>query len=260
MNAAPERLLDLLADEAVFGLADDERTELERLLDTHENVGRDDYALAAAALDLALTGHQFEAAPDHVLARTEAALRATLIAPAAVPVAQTPAAPPTSTRVSSLAIWRPLAAAALVMSVLWLGWTSLATPSPAARRDALLSRSSDVLTVAWAPGGDETASAASGDVVWSDGWQEGYMRFAGLAPNDPDRFQYQLWIFDDARDAAFPVDGGVFDVRSDRDEVIVPITARLDVSRATLFAVTVEKPGGVVVSDRSRMALLAAVD
>jgi anti-sigma-K factor RskA len=54
------------------------------------------------------------------------------------------------------------------------------------------------------------------------------------------------------------VDGGVFDVSSD-GEVIVPINARLRVSRATLFAVTVEKPGGVVVSSRERIAALAKI-
>jgi hypothetical protein len=41
--------------------------------------------------------------------------------------------------------------------------------------------------------------------------------------------------------------------------VIVPITPKLRVGRPTLFAVTIEKPGGVVVSTRKRVTLVAKV-
>ncbi len=83
------------------------------------------------------------------------------------------------------------------------------------------------------------------------------MRFAGLAPNDRSKTQYQLWIFDKARDARYPVDGGVFDVPPGGD-VVVPIEAKLHVGAPVLFAVTVEKPGGVVVSERKRIVVTAA--
>ena len=46
--------------------------------------------------------------------------------------------------------------------------------------------------------------------------------------------------------------------RPQSGEVIVPINAALPIRDAAAFAVTVEAPGGVVVSDRSRLALLAA--
>ena len=75
--------------------------------------------------------------------------------------------------------------------------------------------------------------------------------------NDPTQFQYQLWIFDKDRDDKYPVDGGVFDVGPD-GEVVVKISAKLHVNEPVLFAVTVEQPGGVVVSDRSRIAVTAA--
>ena len=52
-----------------------------------------------------------------------------------------------------------------------------------------------------------------------------------------------------------PVDGGVFDVTRN-GEVIIPIDAKIAVSNPTAFAITVEKPGGVVVSDRSRIPLV----
>jgi hypothetical protein len=111
------------------------------------------------------------------------------------------------------------------------------------------------------PGGGQKELAITGDVVWSDARQEGYLRFRGLPANDPKRYQYQLWIFDAGRDERFPVDGGVFDiarVTADGD-VIVPIRAKLPVGRPGLFAVTRERPGGVVVSDRKEIACLAKV-
>jgi|GEM_PF-6982669 len=57
--------------------------------------------------------------------------------------------------------------------------------------------------------------------------------------------------------AAFPVDGGVFDVTS-TGEVIVAITPKLHVDDLAMFAVTIEKPGGVVVSKRERIVVTAA--
>ena len=72
------------------------------------------------------------------------------------------------------------------------------------------------------------------------------MRLVGMPVNDPKVRQYQLWIVDPDRDAR-PVDGGVFDV-TDAGEVIIPIDAKLAVSDPAAFAITVEKPGGVVKS------------
>jgi hypothetical protein len=131
------------------------------------------------------------------------------------------------------------------------------TLSPSQARAELLATANDATTLAWTATTDEAAKGASGDVVWSASKQQGFMRFAGLAANDPTKLQYQLWIFDKNRDQAFPVDGGVFDV-TPNGEVIVPITAKLHVDEPVLFAVTVEKPGGVVVSKRERIVVTAA--
>jgi hypothetical protein len=107
-----------------------------------------------------------------------------------------------------------------------------------------------------------------GDVVWSDTLNKGYMRISGLAINDPSLEQYQLWIFDATRPTGDleqfgegllsqrPIDGGVFDLASE-GEIIIKIDAKLTVQQAAAFAITVEAPGGVVVSDRSRVPLLA---
>ena len=96
----------------------------------------------------------------------------------------------------------------------------------------------------------------SGDVVWSDEKQVGYVRVKGLPKNDVSKETYQLWIFDETQDAKTPIDGGTFDINSD-GEVIIPIDARLKAKNPSLFAVTIEKPGGVVVSGRGRIAALA---
>ena len=97
----------------------------------------------------------------------------------------------------------------------------------------------------------------TGDVVWSPSMQQGYLRFEGLAANNPLKERFQLWIFDANRPDATPVDGGVFDVQGD-GTVVVAIDPKLPIGAVSAFAVTVERPEGVVVSDRTRLALLAA--
>ena len=128
-------------------------------------------------------------------------------------------------------------------------------PTLAEVRQGLVDRQAELL--AWTATEDPASVAATGDVVWSDTEQAGVMRIEGLAANDPAVSQYQLWIFDEQRDERYPVDGGVFDVPVEGMEVLVPIQAAVQVERATLFAVTVERPGGVVVSDRERIVLVA---
>lgn len=132
-----------------------------------------------------------------------------------------------------------------------------ATPSPSDARTQLLANAPDVKTLAWSATTDPAAKGTTGDVVWSPSKQEGYMRFVGLETNDPTKLQYQLWIFDKNRDDKFPVDGGVFDVGAN-GEVIVKISPKLFVNEPVLFAVTVEAPGGVVVSKRERIVVTAA--
>ncbi len=105
----------------------------------------------------------------------------------------------------------------------------------------------------------------TGEVVWDQESQRGFMRFVNMPVNNPTEKQYQLWIVDGKRIAAEnhqqPVDGGVFDVAK-RGEVIVPIEAKLKVFKPAAFAITVEKPGGVVVhsSEEGPLSLIASVN
>ncbi|MBT8336089.1 MAG: anti-sigma factor, partial [Gemmatimonadetes bacterium] len=148
--------------------------------------------------------------------------------------------------------------AAAVVAGIWLG-TGSGPDAPAPLDFPSVASLSDAVVAQWAPGGDETGADVSGEVAWSASRQAGVMRLRGLAVNTPGEFQYQLWIFDRARDERYPVDGGVFDVPPGETEAEVAIRAKLHVDDATLFAVTVESPGGVVVSDRQRIATVAQV-
>jgi hypothetical protein len=129
--------------------------------------------------------------------------------------------------------------------------------SPADERAALLAKS-DSVKVTLGPTKDPAAKGVSGDVVWDPVTQKGFLHFMGLASNDPAVHQYQVWIFDAARDQRYPIDGGVFDVPANANEVVIPINATLAVSKVAAFAVTVEKPGGVVVSARQHVVALGA--
>lgn len=172
----------------------------------------------------------------------------------------------------SVLVWTLAAAAGLAvmlprLSPLWRGSAAdITTPtvssstvrSPATQLLAELRADPAVVPVRWAESEDPAAVNADGEVWWDAARQRGVLRIRGLVPNDPRLAQYQLWIVDAERDARYPVDGGVFDIGRD-GEVLVVIDARVPVRRATLFAVTLEAPGGVVVSTRERLVLTAAV-
>ncbi|MEL7497810.1 MAG: anti-sigma factor [Planctomycetota bacterium] len=104
---------------------------------------------------------------------------------------------------------------------------------------------------------------AGGRVVWSDEKQQGYMVLNGVPVNDPTIEQYQLWIFDTDPAQEIPVDGGVFDIDAASvnadGSVIVPFKSHVPVDKAVQFAITIEKPGGVMRSKRERIPLLAAL-
>jgi hypothetical protein len=130
-------------------------------------------------------------------------------------------------------------------------------PTAAEERAALLAKS-DSLKISLGATKDPAAAGLSGDVVWDPVTQRGFLHFTGLAANDPAVHQYQIWIFDAGRDKRYPVDGGVFDVPANASEVVIPIRATLMVRKPAAFAVTVEKPGGVVVSGREHVVALGA--
>ena len=161
------------------------------------------------------------------------------------PVADIPFDPPPTATPSSVTPQPPAPTA-----------TQLAALTPGELRDKLLAAEGSS-RADWTPTKDPLGKSATGEVVWNKDQQKGVMRFRGLAKNDPSHAQYQLWIFDKTRDEKYPVDGGVFDVDSETGDVVVPIHATLPVTAPVLFAVTLERPGGVVVSKRDRLVVTA---
>lgn len=284
-----ERLVELLTDRTIEGLDPESKEELERLASQYPDY--DEEAIDEVAAALALSGLRVEPLPGHLRDRIEADARRHFSAGRVVPLRR-----PEHRRagVAGRVGWFAAAASIVLAAAGWWRAESLqaeatrlaearadlagetdalraelveiearldelvppAAPSAAEARAMLIDRPGTV-SWPWAATEDPAAEEASGDVVWNEDAQEGYMRFRGLAANDPARAQYQLWIFDAGRDDRYPVDGGVFDVPEGAEEVIVPIQAKLPVGQVALFAVTVEEPGGVVVSSRERIAVVA---
>lgn len=145
--------------------------------------------------------------------------------------------------------WWPMAAAAAILMAALVFVTMSWRPTGSAALIAGVQSAADHVTIAFKPG-EGSLQGATGEVVWSDVLQRGYMRIKGAKANDPAVMQYQLWIVDPSRDKN-PVDGGVFDIGSASSvggDVLVPFESRLGVRGPKVFAITAEKPGGVVVS------------
>ncbi len=164
------------------------------------------------------------------------------------------------------------ASAELVSMIPWLGWAVAAcllvffnlpssdTPLPSpeltvAQKLEVLRDIPDTQRLDFSPASDPY-SKISGEVVWNDERQEGYMSLANLPVNDPTKNQYQLWIVDPKRDE-IPVDGGVFDIPTDSESTIIPIRNALQVSKPAAFVITLEQPGGVVKSKQEVVVALA---
>lgn len=266
MAMSSDTLTDLLVSRATEGLDADRARRVDSIADGQVRRQADSLERAAAAIHLAALSTDLDAMPAALRTRltheadalfgeavsvgpqdTQADGRADV-----VPLGAARAAP--ALRPTRLP-WLAAAAALLIAVAAW--WPEMAnrTPDFAEQRARLIG--AGAIVIDWTATEDPTAAMTVGDVVWDPVSQTGFMRFEGLQANSPTEFQYQLWIFDALRDERYPVDGGVFDIPAGADEVIVPIAARLPVTDATLFAVTVERPGGVVVSSRERIAVLA---
>lgn len=260
-----ERLLQLIADQATEGLDLEGQKELQDLMSHYPQPDPTEVELAAAAALLASIQIN-EPLPAHlqrqILAQSEEFFAST---PKPVPAQVIPLARP------KLAWWQWAgwyAAAASFALALFITWVHLRQTPPVQPlqtlsekevRELLIQKNTNTLVLPWQGVMLSADLKVSGDVVWNTDVQKGFMRFQGLPVNDPRVSVYQLWIFDGTRDDRFPVDGGVFNVDTTTGEVLVPIDPKLYVNKPTLFAVTIEPPGGVVVSKRDKLILAARV-
>ncbi|MCA9275431.1 MAG: anti-sigma factor [Phycisphaerales bacterium] len=273
-----ERLIDLCSDHAMGLHEASDLNELDRL--DPDQSAREAFEAIAAELDIAYADADPIDMPAGLEARLLASVPTRVDAPA--PLKFTSAAVPVGSEQiqSPRGVWFPwlVAAACVVVTglvVLRPQPGAPVLPSAAESRDALLAKHADdqgLLRYAWTPTEDPSVvGAVTGELIWDESTDEGYMTIGGLEVNDPSEFQYQLWIFDATRPLGElpqfagpfndlltqrPIDGGVFDI-TQSGEVVIPINAKLMVQQGVAFAVTVERPGGVVVSDRSRVPLLA---
>jgi hypothetical protein len=211
MSHEQDRLEELLAQRATEGLTEAEATELASLLERNPSVDADAYDRAAAAVHLAELS-RLEEMPAHLRRALVAAPQASVGHPLA---ARAPAPRP---RVSRPWPWLAVAAALLVAIAGW--WPRIVSPpAPTGERAALVA--AGARQIDWTATEDPAAVGASGDVVWDAASQTGFMRFVGLAANQPTQLQYQLWIFDRQRDERYPVEpsGGV--VVSTRERIVL---------------------------------------
>ena len=255
LPADRDRYLELLAAQALGDLSPEEGLELVELGDQFPDLGADEFERIAAAVTLALTPVGVEAMPAELRDKIERDAGPYLLREGNGKVdAKVQTWQPAVNRREVFA-WLLVAASMLVAFLIGFDRNPKTPVALADQRSALMA-DERTITVAWQPGPTPFAGAVTGDVVWNPAEQRGFMRFVGMPTNNAKQ-QYQLWIIDASRTGP-PVDGGVFDIDAN-GQVIVPIDAKLEVGSPAAFAITLEKRGGVVVSDQSNLPLLAPV-
>lgn len=268
-----EVMLDLLSKQAVYGLTEEETRQLDELKGRSDiGMTSQSFEQTAAAISLANLDVS-EPLPQRlqakILADAEQYFDRSTAGNTRPEVAPVEARPQGS--LWNWLGWAVAAAACVALAVnLWTsrqasdvagGLTPTPTPvneeklDPSQMRQRLIESSPDLARANWGAGKMAELNPA-GDVVWSDEKQAGYLRLTGLPKNDPEKETYQLWIIAENQDPKTPVDGGTFDINADGD-VIIPIDAAVKVQNPQAFAITIEKPGGVVVSEQKKLAALA---
>ncbi|MDP1660628.1 MAG: anti-sigma factor [Phycisphaerales bacterium] len=266
------RLLELLAAESIVDLSADEAAELDALrrrvppvVDAHGRPVSRAGASAVVGTLLAASAGGSDVQPlspalrARLIAQGEAIVAGAAVRPAVVPQRL---ASGRRTWIGPIG-WAGWAAA--VVSTTFFVWQVMTNQPPqmADRLAEVLEDTTGTVRIALAPQTDPLASGLAGEVIWNRAGQNGFLRVHGLAQNDPAKEQYQVWLVDASRrEGDQAVDCGVFNstggfVRG--DDIYIPIYAKLPVGTPTAFAITVERPGGVVRSTRERLLATAAV-
>jgi hypothetical protein len=275
-----EKMLDLLSDKAFSGLSEAELAELAELEKIFPELKDDDsFEIAASAVSLTNLNIA-EPMPAHLQAKILADADKYFAAQAAPADSKrengeeeyqkTFSFEPKRSFFREWLGWLVAAFACLALAAnLWLTRpqsqdisqnqtpTPTVTPAkltPAQEREQFLAAAQDAIQTSWT--NPKQPQEVIGDIVWSNAEQKGYLRFRGLPANDPNKETYQLWIVDKTQKN--PIDGGVFDVTR-AGEVVIPIDAKLKVREPAQFAVTAEKPGGVVVSELGKVMAVAKI-
>lgn len=285
MNEKKERMLELLSDQIIFDLDKEELMELEQLKSQFpEWKNHASFELTAAMIGLADVKmvEMPEKLRVKILENADNYFRPEIVKPA--PEREnslgflTPEAVGTSfVETEKRPFWQWLgwgvafAACALLAINLWTtrvqppteiakDTKTVQTPTPELnafqKRDQFIATAPDIIKTKLESPKD--TQDISGEVVWSNSQQKGYITFRGMPVNDPAQEAYQLWVFDEMQNDKYPISGGVFNV-NESGEVVVPIDTELKIQKPKMFAVTEEKPGGVVVSDREKLVAIGKV-
>lgn len=288
-NTSPtDRVLELLADRALDEITPQDQAELDRWLNSN---GEDESMdLAAGATLLAMLG-KAETAPAAVMTRAARAAEQFQREQAngsfrpgtpALRLTESETPIPQPRRVSTA--WLGWLAAAACLAFAAIGWLpafrARQTPQVAgavslASLRAEVDAAKDATRSAWADWDKPEIAGVKGEIVWSQSKQKGYMVFRGLPKNDPAREQYQLWIVD-SRGIEHRVSGGIFNAPSANaatadgsgwrgqvrcemvgDDLYVEVEPRINVRQPTLFAITIEEPGGTWLSNMKRRVCVA---
>jgi hypothetical protein len=275
-----ERTKELLQDRALEGLTPAERRELEAL----GGSGDESFELSAAAIHVARAG-RLEPLPAAVESKLRADGEAFLrdrqrAAAGRAERAEVASAEGRSTTAAGAqVIVMPLGepARARVDAARWSGWLAAAACMVVVALQALASHGQvsrgaaneaeaetesrvaavDLVRAPVQPAADASGARATGEATWSQAEQRGELRVRGLARSAPGT-QYQVWVVDAARDARYPVALARFSADGD-GESTVALRAQVSVAQPTKLLVTVERAGGAVVPDGSRLTLTAAL-
>lgn len=269
-----DRMLELLAEQAISGLTAVEQIELKSLLEANPDFDVATLDRTAAMLDIAASVADIEPLPDHlrdrILARDQSECRADIALPHA-------AQPRNEIHWREVVAWMTAAACLLLAVFAWSRWPTNnpplvpsphlpvlagndklprpadddvvrpnAGPTVAQLREQLLNSAPDVLHLQLvSDNGGRVANESGGDIVWSSGWQIGYLRLKGSAGDNPAQpRQYQLWIVGSDVSGNEIINGGIFPVDRSTGELILPIQAGQFVQQPKMFVVSVEPSGG----------------
>lgn len=277
------QLAELLIDRATVGLTDDEHSELQRLLDSAAIADDFSFEAIVALLQESSEPVNMKPLPDHI--RSRVLIDAERVVSSSDQ--EINAGDGTDVDVDNRLLhrlgseqqsektfgqqrwsrremfaWLAAAASLLVAGFLWLGsddinTTGLISRSDQGRWDKFVAAADpeNLFEVQLATGNHESGSQAKGTVLWNQQSKRGVIKLSGLATNDPDQQQYQLWVIDRVRGIEDRPNAGVFDI-TQTGENIFEFRSDLKVFDPQGFAVTVEKPGGVNKSDLSKIALV----
>ena len=149
-----------------------------------------------------------------------------------------------------------LLGAAAASFATWLALTPPPEPSVASLRAQTIAADACIYKQ-WQAGPSPMSGEVTGDVVWRQQHQDGWLTFRDL-PVLPEDRAYQLWIRDRGRGGDL-VDGGLFRIESASEETLVTIYPALAIGDPDAFVVTVEDRAGAVVSKQEHVVAIASL-